>query len=175
MTQHLQLELPKHIVLVRGDLLRSTADVLVNTVNEVGVMGAGIAKEFRRRYPTMYRTYQTRCRHRLVEVGKIDVHIVQDARGARFVMNFPTKQHWRDPSQLQWIDQGLPALRRLVEQPPSAQSIAIPPLGCGNGGLRWEEVLPRIVRTFHDLPAVRVEIYQPSPCTTPPLPKTFGK
>lgn len=159
----LQLELPAHIVLRKGNLLDSDADALVNTINVVGVMGAGIAKEFRSRYPEMYRAYQGRCRHQLVKIGWIDTHIVRDATGgARFVLNFPTKKHWRDPSQLEWIDQGLRDLRYLVERLESVRSVAIPPLGCGHGGLDWNAVMPRIVETFRDLDSVRIEIYPPA-------------
>ena len=158
----LQLTLPDHISLARGSLLDSDADALVNTVNTVGVMGAGIAKAFRDRYPEMYRGYRARCRRGLVQTGKIDVHIVTELHGARLVMNFPTKQDWRYPSRLEWIDQGLPELRRLAESLPSMRSIAIPSLGCGHGGLDWSTVLPRIVETFRDLESVRVEIYSPA-------------
>lgn len=125
-----------------ADLFASGADVLVNPVNTVGVMGAGLALQFKRRYPMMYSAYRDRCQRRLIRAGAVDLHTVCDvATGARplFIANVATKRHWRDPSRPEWVVQGLRELSDVVTQS-QAQSVALPPLGCGLGGLAWDAV-----------------------------------
>lgn len=159
--------MPIHLQPVGSDLLNSGADVLVNTVNCVGVMGAGIALQFKQRFPQMFADYRQRCLQGQVAVGAIDTHAVTVPGTDRRVLiaNFPTKQHWRNPSQLQWIDTGLVALRELMlTDLRQARSIAIPPLGCGHGGLDWDVVLPRIVAAMTPVSNTGVEvlIYPPA-------------
>lgn len=149
------------IITLRRDLLASRAEVLVNTVNTVGVMGAGIAKQFRDRYPAMFEEYRKRCASGQVQVGRMDTHIVRDHAGIRLVMNFPTKQHWKNPSELEWVEMGLRDLTSMVRLM-HIKSVAIPPLGCGLGGLHWEDVRPLIEHAFATLPDVQVELYEPA-------------
>lgn len=167
------------ITMLRGDLLRDDADALVNTVNCVGVMGKGIALTFKRRYPAMFDAYRRRCASGAVRTGTMHVwanpahpehriteepvELVRSTAPAnpRLVVNFPTKQHWRDPSKIEWIIEGLVDLT-LAVQAHQISSIAIPPLGCGNGGLRWSDVEPLILAAVATWPEdVEVRIYQP--------------
>ncbi|MGC4939352.1 macro domain-containing protein [Kribbella sp. DT2] len=146
------------------DLFDSSAEILVNPVNTRGVMGAGLAQQFKQRYPSMFAAYSDRCRLGLVHVGDIDVHVVEGGLPTRVIIaNFPTKQHWRDPSKLQWIESGLAALRRMIEES-EASSVAVPPLGCGLGGLVWGEVSSRIVQSMGPVAeaGVQVLLYPPT-------------
>lgn len=147
-----------------GNLLAADVDALVNTVNTVGVMGKGIALQFRRAYPEMFKAYVTAAKAGEVELGRMHVWPTHALDGPRYVISFPTKAHWRAPSRLRDIEAGLVDLVRVVEQL-SIRSIAVPPLGCGNGGLDWREVEPLIHAAFDRLPKVDVRLYPPG--TTP--------
>jgi O-acetyl-ADP-ribose deacetylase (regulator of RNase III) len=139
-----------------GNLFDSRAQTLVNTVNCVGVMGKGVAEEFKKRYPAMFKDYVSRCERKAVRLGEPYLYV--DAAGARIV-NFPTKNHWRAASRLVDIERGLDHfVAHLAEW--SVSSVAMPPLGCGNGGLEWAEVGPLIWRKLHALP-IDVELYAP--------------
>lgn len=139
-----------------GDLFASDAQVLVNTVNCVGVMGKGIAQEFKKRYPAMFKDYASRCEDNRVRIGQ--PYLYRDASG-KWILNFPTKRHWRSPSRIADIEAGLDYLAAHVSEW-NVTSLAMPPLGCGNGGLSWEEVGPLIHRKLAHLP-VDVEVYAP--------------
>lgn len=139
----------------RGDLFTSGAVALVNTVNCVGVMGKGIAEQFKMRYPRMFVDYKYRCNRGLVTPGFMDIH----KDGDIWIINFPTKNDWRNPSQLIWIQNGLVELKRAVNSI-GLPSIAIPALGCSNGGLNWADVKPLIHNTFVDHP-VMAYVYEP--------------
>jgi O-acetyl-ADP-ribose deacetylase (regulator of RNase III) len=141
-----------------GNLLHAETDAIVNTVNTVGVMGKGLALQFAEAFPENTRIYARACRAGEVRVGKMLV--VERDVAPRFIVNFPTKQHWRSPSQLAWIEEGLTDLVAEVRARRIA-SIAIPPLGCGLGGLSWADVKPRIEAAFAALPDVRVLVYEP--------------
>ncbi len=144
-----------------GNLLEAEAEALVNTVNTVGVMGKGIALMFKERFADNFRAYEAACRAGEVAVGRMLITPQTRLDGPRWIINFPTKQHWRNPSRMEWIDAGLADLKRvLVEH--GIRSVAVPPLGSGNGGLRWEEVRPRIVAALGDLPDTQVLIYEPT-------------
>jgi O-acetyl-ADP-ribose deacetylase (regulator of RNase III) len=143
-----------------GNLLDSDAEALVNTVNTVGVMGKGIALQFRRRFPDMFRAYERAAKRREVCLGQMHVWETGAMTGPRFVINFPTKAHWRARSRLPDIDAGLADLVRVVREK-SISSIAVPPLGCGSGGLDWAEVKPLIESAFEQLPDVDVRIFPP--------------
>lgn len=149
------------IIEASGNLLRSDADALVNTVNTVGVMGKGIALQFRRAYPEMFASYAAAARAGDVSIGRMHVWETGSLTGPRFIINFPTKRHWRAPSRLADIDAGLKDLVGVVRDR-HIGSIAIPPLGCGNGGLRWSEVEPIIRAAFEPLPDVTVHLFAPS-------------
>jgi O-acetyl-ADP-ribose deacetylase (regulator of RNase III) len=143
----------------QGNLLASDAQALVNTVNTVGVMGKGIALMFKQRFPLNFQLYAAACKARQVQTGRMFVTEVGELDEPRWVVNFPTKQHWRDPSQMAWVVEGLQDLRRfLVDE--SVQSVAIPPLGAGLGGLFWPAVQEQIEQALADLP-LDVQVYEP--------------
>ena len=151
-----------------GDLFASRAQTLVNTVNCVGVMGKGVALEFKKRWPAMFDEYQRRCERRQVRLGEPYLH--RDALGASIV-NFPTKDHWRSSSRIIDIERGLDYLvAHLGEW--GVTSLALPPLGCGNGGLEWAEVGPLIYRKLHGLP-IDVEVYAPYGTPSQQLTESF--
>ncbi|MHB1618215.1 MAG: type II toxin-antitoxin system antitoxin DNA ADP-ribosyl glycohydrolase DarG, partial [Metallibacterium sp.] len=139
-----------------GDLFESQAQTLVNTVNCVGVMGKGVAAAFKQRFPAMFEDYQRRCERQAVHLG--EPYLYRDASGV-LIVNFPTKDHWRSPSRLSDIERGLD---HFVTHAAAwgIRSVAMPPLGCGNGGLEWSEVGPLIYRKLHTLP-MDVEVYAP--------------
>lgn len=139
-----------------GDLFASQAQTLVNTVNCVGVMGKGVALEFKKRWPAMFEDYQRRCASKQVRLGV--PYLYRDVAGATIV-NFPTKDHWRSPSRAADIENGLDYLVAHAEEW-GIRSLALPPLGCGNGGLEWSEVGPLIYRKLHGAP-FDVEVYAP--------------
>lgn len=148
----------------QGNLLDSDAQALVNTVNTVGVMGKGIALMFKQRFPLNFQLYAAACKARQVQTGRMFVTEVGELEGPRWVVNFPTKQHWRDPSQMAWVVEGLQDLRRFLVRE-SVQSVAIPPLGAGLGGLQWSAVRAQIELAFADLP-IDVQVYEPLPTAT---------
>ena len=143
-----------------GDIFRSGAEALVNPVNCVGVMGAGLAKQFRERFPENYRVYRDVCRAGDLEPGS--VLAVYDCTNARrqWIINLPTKRDWRDPSRLDWIASGLDALAAEVRRT-EVWSVAVPMIGCGLGGLGWRDVRPMIGAAFAGLPDVDVMVYGP--------------
>jgi len=146
-----------------GDLLRAPAEALVNTVNCVGVMGRGIALQFERAFPENARRYKAACKEKSLRPGDLlitELQLELENQIPRFIVNFATKDHWKAPSRLEWIASGLQTLRAEVEAR-CIVSIAVPPLGCGLGGLNWEEVRPLIEEAFADLPAVRVLLFPP--------------
>jgi O-acetyl-ADP-ribose deacetylase (regulator of RNase III) len=142
-----------------GNLLEADADALVNTVNCVGVMGKGLALQFKQRHPENFRMYARACKSGEVVPGRVFV-VQLTTPPPRFIINFPTKRHWRNPSRLEDIQAGLVSLIEEVRRL-GIQSIAVPPLGCGNGGLDWSEVEPLIQSAFAQLPGVRVLLYAP--------------
>lgn len=149
------------IKFTQGNLLAAEAEALVNTVNTVGVMGKGIALMFKEAFPSVYQEYAEACEADEVHIGKM--HVVD--RGAlfnpRYVINFPTKKHWRHPSKLEWIAEGLRDLRNVIIEK-NIRSIALPPLGAGNGKLEWNTVRPLIESTLGDLQNVDVLVFEPT-------------
>jgi len=144
-----------------GNLLEAPAEALVNTVNTVGVMGKGVALMFRERFDDNYRRYVAACKAGEVQVGRMFVTEPQELGGPRWIVNFPTKQDWRGKSRLEWVVEGLEDLRRfLVDE--RVRSVAVPPLGAGNGGLLWSSVRAEIEKALGDLEAVEVLVYEPS-------------
>ena len=143
---------------VTSNLLIAPADVLVNPVNCVGVMGAGLALQFKEVYPDMFRSYQRACREGDLVPGRMHVWQTGEFRPA-YVINFPTKKHWRDKSELIWIEQGLLSLTKVLASLP-VQSVAIPALGCGLGGLDYEDVRACVYRIFSDSP-VEIWLFTP--------------
>lgn len=146
--------------LTRGNILGADTAAIVNTVNCVGFMGRGIAAQFKRAFPANFKAYEAACKRREVVPGKMLVFETGQISNPRFIINFPTKRHWRGKSRMEDIEAGLGALVAEVRAR-GIPSIAIPPLGCGLGGLDWRDVRPRIERAFLDVPGVRVVIYEP--------------
>lgn len=141
-------------IIHNGDLFNSQCQTLVNTVNCVGVMGKGIALSFKQRYPDMFKRYQEICRQQLLNVGKLwlwkgDIH---------WVLNFPTKIHWRNPSQIEWIERGLDKFVETYHDK-GITSIAFPALGCNNGGLSKEVVIPIMEEKLRQCTDIDIEIY----------------
>lgn len=147
-----------------GDILEADVQALVNTVNCVGVMGKGIALQFKLKFPENFRAYEKVCNQDELEPGRVFVfdrgELFEGDQGPQYIINFPTKTHWRKPSKLEYIEQGMDALVEEVQQR-KIESIAIPPLGCGNGGLDWEDVEAIIERHMEVLSDVRVVLYPP--------------
>jgi O-acetyl-ADP-ribose deacetylase (regulator of RNase III) len=146
---------------LKGNLLDARVEALVNTVNTVGVMGKGIALMFKEAFPNNFRAYEYACKHNEVQVGRMFVTENSAFKGPRWIINFPTKQHWRQPSKIEWITEGLQDLRRVVGQR-GIRSIALPPLGSGNGGLDWREVRPEIERALGELEGVEILVFEPT-------------
>jgi O-acetyl-ADP-ribose deacetylase (regulator of RNase III) len=146
---------------VQGNLLEADVEALVNTVNTVGVMGKGVALMFKEAFPANFELYEDACARKLVRVGEMFVTERHDLYGPKWIVNFPTKAHWRFPSQMQWVADGLDDLKRVVAQH-HIRSIAIPPLGAGNGGLVWDEVRSLIVEKLSELSGVDILVYEPT-------------
>lgn len=142
---------------VNGDIFKSKAMAIVNPVNTVGVMGKGLALEFKQRYPSMFRKYKQICDANKLGVGILHYYQEEDY----LIINFPTKLHWRDASQLEYVERGL---RNFVKnyRKRGVTSVAFPPLGCGLGGLRWEDVRSLMIKYLGDLP-IDVYIYGEGP------------
>lgn len=143
----------------KGNLLASQADAVVNTVNTVGVMGKGIALMFKEAFKANFLAYQEACRRGEVQVGRM--FVTERIGTPRWIINFPTKKHWRHPSKLSWVTEGLADLRHVIEER-QIRSIALPPLGCGSGGLRWKDVRQEIERALGELAKVDVLVYAPT-------------
>jgi O-acetyl-ADP-ribose deacetylase (regulator of RNase III) len=146
---------------VQGNLLESQVEALVNTVNTVGVMGKGIALMFTEAFPDNFRAYQDACKRKDVRIGYMFVTENRAFEGPHWIINFPTKKHWRQPSKLQWIVEGLKDLRRVIDEH-KIRSLALPPLGAGNGGLDWPDVRSEIQRILGDLEGVDIQVYEPT-------------
>ena len=139
-----------------GDLFQSRAQTIVNTVNTVGVMGKGIALEFKRRFPAMYQDYLERCERGQVHLGEPYIYA---SLVPPWILNFPTKEHWRSVSRLSDIIHGLEYLERHYKEW-GITSLAVPPLGCGQGGLDWRVVGRTLYRHLRRL-EIPVELYAP--------------
>lgn len=143
-----------------GNLLTADVEALVNAVNTVGVMGKGIALQFKQTYPEMFREYARAARDGEVQIGTMHVWATGATSGLRFIINFPTKRHWRSASRLDDVAAGLPALVEAIERN-DIRSVAIPALGCGHGGLDWADVEPLIRQALQPLFEVDFRLYPP--------------
>jgi len=148
------------ITLTEGNLLQSDAEALVNTVNTVGVMGKGIALQFKKAFPENFEEYAKACESGQVRPGSMFVTKVRSLGTTKYIINFPTKRHWKAKSTIEDIRLGLADLVDTVRHL-GIRSIAIPPLGCGLGGLPWNDVLALIEKAFAELPEVDVRLYAP--------------
>lgn len=143
----------------QGNLLQEHTEALVNTVNCVGVMGKGIALQFKQAFPENFKQYKKACDGKEVQPGQM----FTTSTGKlfpKYIINFPTKRHWRGKSKIEDIESGLKALVEEVKRF-DIKSLAIPPLGCGNGGLNWKQVKPMITKSFAELPDIKVVIFEP--------------
>ena len=136
---------------IEGDIFKSPAQVIVNTVNTVGVMGKGIALEFKKRYPDMFQAYRDICDRRKLKTGTLMLYYEPD----HWVLLFPTKENWRNPSRMEYIEAGLAKFCRTYAEK-GITSVAFPKLGCGNGELNWSDVQPVMEKYLKDLP---IDIY----------------
>jgi O-acetyl-ADP-ribose deacetylase (regulator of RNase III) len=149
------------IKFTEGNILDSRADALINTVNTVGVMGKGIALQFKKAFPNNFIFYQKACKDGLVDIGRLFVSKDSSlTSGEKFIINFPTKTHWRKPSEYDYIKSGLLDLKRVIKEY-NINSIAIPPLGAGNGGLNWE-IVKELIITYLENESIEIIVYEPT-------------
>ena len=144
-----------------GDILNADVEALVNTVNCVGIMGRGIALQFKNAFPLNFDAYSAACGREEVQPGRMFVFETGTMTNPKYIINFPTKRHWRGKSRMEDIESGLKALVAEIHQR-GIRSVAVPPLGSGLGGLRWQDVRARIEGTLMDLEGVDVVVYEPS-------------
>jgi O-acetyl-ADP-ribose deacetylase (regulator of RNase III) len=144
-----------------GNLFEDDAEAVVNTVNCVGVMGRGIALQCKKLYPANFKAYEQACKKGDIMPGKMFVTETGNLSSPKYIINFPTKRHWRFPSRIEDIESGMQALIYLIRDM-RISSVAIPPLGCGNGGLDWNDVFPLLVKYLDQLPDVQIHLYAPN-------------
>lgn len=166
-----------------GDMFAEPVEALVNTVNCVGVMGKGVALEFKNRWPANFRAYKTLCDAKDLKPGQMfvfDTNELFTSEGPRYLINFPTKAHWRSKSKIEYVEDGLDALVEVIREY-GITSIALPPLGCGNGGLDWADVGPLIETKLSSLEDVDIVLFAPKHTADAPehvhsnLPMTFPR
>jgi len=148
------------IKLMAGDIVKADVEALVNTVNCVGIMGRGIALQFRKAFPDNYRAYKSACDRKELRPGVMFVHDLGRLTNPRYIINFPTKRHWKGKSRMEDIEAGLKTLCEAIREK-NIRSIAIPPLGSGLGGLDWQDVRPRIEEAMSALDDVSILLFQP--------------
>lgn len=144
----------------QGNIIESKVEALVNTVNCVGVMGRGVALQFRQAFPENYKAYKAACDKRIVNIGEMFITEMSLLEHPRLIINFPTKRHWREKSKIEYIESGLIDLVEMIKQH-KVRSIAVPPLGCGLGGLDWSEVRPKIVEALETIDDLSVQLFEP--------------
>lgn len=147
---------------IKGDMFTDRSEAIVNTVNCVGIMGKGVALEFKKRWPQNFKEYKKVCDDKTLSPGLMFIHDNSDMfnAGPRYLINFPTKQHWRSKSKISFIEAGLDDLVNQVRKL-RIQSVALPPLGCGNGGLEWQEVRKLVETKLAELSEVDFHVYVP--------------
>ncbi len=145
----------------KGNILQEQTDAIINTVNCVGIMGRGIALQFKQTYPDNFKAYKRACDKGEVQPGKMFVYAIGSLFNPKYIINFPTKRHWKGKSNIQDIKSGLVDLKQIIKLY-EIKSIAIPPLGCGLGGLNWAEVKPLIEQAFSDMSDVNFVVYEPA-------------
>ncbi|MBP9096076.1 MAG: macro domain-containing protein [Ignavibacteria bacterium] len=149
------------IKFIVGDIINADSEALVNTVNTEGVMGKGIALEFKESFPENYKLYKKACDAGEIKTGNMFVTHTNRLDNPKYIINFPTKQHWRNPSKIEYIKEGLIDLEKVINDY-EIKSIAIPPLGCGNGKLNWKVVKPLIEKTLSGIDDINAIVYEPS-------------
>ena len=149
------------ISFTKGNLLEADVEAVVNTVNTVGIMGKGIALMFKERFPKNFKEYARACKRNEIRIGRMFVTESEELFGPRWIINFPTKTHWRVRTRLSWIQNGMDDLVRTIVNN-NIRSVAVPPLGCGNGGLEWRAVKPVIVAALESVTDLDALIYEPT-------------
>ena len=144
-----------------GDIFKTEVEALVNAVNCVGIMGRGIALQFKRAFPENFSAYAAQCKHKKMRPGQVHVFETGQRLPPHHIINFPTKRHWRDRSRIEDIKSGLTSLTAEIRAR-DIRSIAIPPLGCGLGGLAWPEVRGLMATALAGLKTVEIIIFEPS-------------
>jgi len=148
------------IIYKTGNIFNENTEAIVNTVNCIGVMGKGLALEFKKRFPENFKQYVAACNRSMLRPGRMFTHNSFSTEGHRYIINFPTKKHWRDPSRIEYIDWGLRDLVDVISVL-NIESIAIPSLGCGLGGLDWSEVRKLIGTILSPLTDVDIVVFEP--------------
>lgn len=148
------------ITFTTGNLFDAKVDALVNPVNTVGVMGKGLALQFKKTFPANTRAYEAACKKGEVRIGEMFVFDAGEGKAPRYIVNFPTKEHWRSPSKLVYVEKGLVALVELVKSR-TLRSLAVPALAAGLGGLAWTDVKPLVERALSPLDEVDVRVFEP--------------
>lgn len=143
-----------------GDIFTSGAECIVNPVNTVGVMGGGLALQFKKRFPENFEVYKDLCDGNLLKTGEIHLFMTDQEFIPYYIVNFPTKQHYKDPSLLEYIEPGLINMKEMLEMF-DVKSVAIPALGCGLGGLNWNDVYPLIEKHFGESCAIEAIVFPP--------------
>jgi len=146
---------------ITGNLLESDAQALVNTVNTMGVMGKGIALQFKERFSLNFKQYAATCKKGEMKIGRMLVVKESTLYGEKIIINFPTKTEWFKKSEYEYIEEGLKGLIEVIKEY-KINSIAIPPLGCGNGGLRWDKVKLLMEHYLGNMQHVQVEVFEPN-------------
>lgn len=146
---------------IKGNMLEANAEALVNTVNTVGVMGKGIALQFKEAFPNNYKQYAAACKRHEVQPGKLLVVKEQTLNGEKIIINFPTKTQWFQKSKYEYVEEGLKALVEVMKEY-NIKSIAIPPLGCGNGGLKWDKVKSLMEKYLSPIENVDIQVFEPN-------------
>ncbi|HKV28849.1 MAG TPA: macro domain-containing protein [Candidatus Acidoferrales bacterium] len=154
------------VMIKSGDLLKENSEAIVNTVNCVGVMGKGIALQFKQRWPQNFEAYAAACDRKEIRPGKMFIYDSGEWARPRFIINFPTKVHWRGDSKIEYIEKGLSDLVLQVERL-GIKNIALPPLGCGNGGLDWNDVKRLVLIAFEGHGQVHVDLFEPKGAPPP--------
>lgn len=147
------------IIETTGDILKANTEAIINPVNCTGVMGKGLALQIKSAYLYNFTLYKNECDNKRIKVGEVFTVDLKTTTFPNYIINFPTKDHWRDNSQLIWIETGLSSLLESIKKF-NIKSIAIPPLGCGLGGLEWSVVKPVIIKAFENID-VEVYLYEP--------------
>lgn len=149
------------IEITRGNLIEANTEALVNTVNCAGYMGKGIALQFKKAFPDNFRAYERACRTSEIRPGKVFVFFTGSLVNPKYIINFPTKRDWRVNSRIEDIRVGLSSLVKVIREL-GVSSVAVPPLGCGLGGLNWRDVRPLIERAFATLPDLHIKLFEPT-------------
>lgn len=148
------------IKILNGNIFESDTEAIVNPVNCVGVMGKGLALQFKNKYPENFNAYFKACQSKEIQPGKVFIFKIESEKNPKYIINFPTKKDWRNNSCLEDIESGLKSLINEIKCL-KIKSISIPPLGCGLGGLDWKIVRSIIEKSFNEIKEIEVKLFEP--------------